>query len=171
MKALKIILGAVAALNLIAVLALKRIDSSGKIVLIGALNTEYIWAIVSFLLWLSVVGIMILFFTEKDEKKKSRSTIAGAVCVLPSLVLTLVMLGGMLSAFAARGDYRRIKSPDGEHYIVRKETSDVFGHKNYKFYIKDKGIVYRYIFDSDEAEPELKWTSSGVKYKKKLYRY
>lgn len=171
MKALKIILGALGAVNLIFLLGLKRVDSHGKKVMLGSLNSEYIFAIVSIFLWLSVVGIMILLFLEKDEKKKQRSTIAGVVCVLPSLVLTLGMLAGMLSALAAKGDYSRIKSPDGEHYIIRKRTDVVFGQQKYNFYIKDSGIVYRYIFDSADPEPELEWKSDGVKFQGELYKY
>jgi heme A synthase len=171
MKALKIVFGAVGALNLIFILMLKRVDSQGKIVMLGSLNSEYLWALTAFLLWSCLIVTAILMFREKDEKKKQRSTVIGAVCAMSGLVVTLVMLAGMLAALSARGDYGRIKSPDGEHCLIRKETDVLLGQTKYYFYIKDSGVVYRYIFESTDPEPELEWTSSGVKYQGELYKY
>ena len=39
------------------------------------------------------------------------------------------------------------------------------------FYIKDSGVIYRYIFDAGNPLPELEWTDDGIIYNGDLYEY
>ena len=83
--------------------------------------------------------------------------------------LTFVL--ATLLIFARFAKPERIKSPDGEHYIVRVETSDLLGHTKYNFYVKKNGVKYRYIFDDDDPDPTLEWNDDGVRHRESFYEY
>ena len=52
-----------------------------------------------------------------------------------------------------------------------RSRPDAYDNTIYKFYIRKYGIVYKYIFSDDSAEPRVEWKSDGVERLGKLYEY
>lgn len=166
---MKIALRVTAILSLIVILVTGEIENTGKLIAIGCLTGTIIRCIALFLLWISVSGLLVMFLREKREKTTVGKTIKAILLALFDVSLTIAVIALLLTIPDWMKKAEKLKSPDGEHYIVRVAHYDLFGHKVYNFYTKDKGIIYEYAFNDDNAEPELEWTDNGVLHRGWLY--
>jgi hypothetical protein len=173
MKAFKTVLKVIAVASLIgAVVSLNVEDGSHK-VFIGDYNIDHIYLLFCFIAWLCLGILLFLYLRKKkDTEEAPKSKVRKVLPVLAAcLEMGLTSTIPMVLLFSDADKQERIKSPDGKHDIVRVEKDDWFGNTKYNFYIKDKGVVYRYIFDSDKPAPKLEWTDDGVIFDNKLYEY
>lgn len=172
MKTFRTALKVIAIAAIAAAMTVSGIEKDGKRIFVGSFSGDHIRCALAAVMWVCVTLLLVMFLKRKPEENerpgKGRKVLA-VIAALFDVGLTLILVNMLI--FAKMRAPERIKSPDGSHYIVRVRTSTLFGHTKYNFYVKDKGVVYRYIFDNDEPDPELEWKSGGVEYRGKLYKY
>lgn len=173
MKVFKTVLKVIAAAALIGAVVVKRVERGSRRIFIGDHSSNHIYLAIYFIAWLCIGILLLMFLREKkntDEAPKSKLRKVFPV-LAACLEVGLTILVPLMLLFRNLDKPERIKSPDGDHYIIRVEKDDWFGNTKYNFYVKDKGIVYRYIFDSDKPNPELSWNDKGVGFNGELYEY
>lgn len=172
MKAFRTALKITAIAAFIGAMTVSGIEKDGKRIFIGNYSDDHICSAFAVVMWVCVTLLLVMFLKRKPEEneppKKGKKVLAVFVALF-DVGLTLVLANTLIFSKSAKPE--RIKSPDGEHYIVRDEKITLFGHTKYNFYIREKGVKYRYIFDNDNPDPELEWKSDGVEFNGKLYKY
>ncbi len=171
MKVFKTVLKIIAVAAIAALMLIAGIEDGGKRVFIGKYTRDHISIALYCIAWVCN-GILLAMFLKKkrspDEQKRINPVLPIAAALAEAGLTVFIIV---VSSF---GDFReasRINSPDRDHYIVRIEDEDWFGNSKYKFYIKDSGVIYRYIFDAGKPLPELEWTDDGIIYNGDLYEY
>ena len=168
MKKLKTALIIVAVLVFSAMIWMIDLDSKARIMVIGRFTSAHFFLLLSLIWFGSVSGLVAIYL---GSPKESRSKVKNAAAVVGTIANVLLGFLALMYAFAVTGgmgNAKKISSPDGEHCIVSIESDDLM---KYNFYVKDKGVIYRYIFDSCSQSPELEWTDNGILYKDELYEY
>ncbi|MBP3747760.1 MAG: hypothetical protein J6I47_09945 [Ruminococcus sp.] len=167
-KALKII----AVVSVAAAMFISGIEKNGDRIFIGRISGDHIRCALAFVTWVCVTILLVMFLKKKPEENAPAKKGGAVIAVFAALFdagLTFVLANLLIFARFAKPE--RIKSPDGEHYIVRVETSDLLGHTKYNFYVKKSGVKYRYIFDDDDPDPTLEWNDDGVRHRESFYEY
>ena len=165
-----------AALTILAQVILYKVQDHRRLVIIGGMTGWELIAVSALGTLLCIGGILAVFAASKAKDGKPRRAYKALIVALGVIVLELpamlYFLITLIDASKAQSGPVRIKSPDGKHFIVR--TSDTAeGHSIYCYYVRERGVVYRPIYDDYDKNFEhgLEWTDEGVIYEGKLYEY
>ena len=171
-----IILCLVAALTILAQVILYKVQDHRRLVIIGGMTGWELIAVSALGTLLCIGGLLAVFAASKAKDGKPRRAYKALIVALGVIVLELpamlYFLITLIDASKAQSGPVRIKSPDGKHFIVRTSASSD-GYPFYHYYVRERGFVYRLIFDEDvkNFEHGLEWTDEGVIYEGKLYEY
>ncbi|HRR76990.1 MAG TPA: hypothetical protein P5191_09305 [Ruminococcus sp.] len=163
-------------LSILAQVILYKVEKGDRLVIIFGMTGVGLITIAALVTAVCIGGFLAVFIDTKGKDGKPRKVYKAVIFTLGMIILWLpaVFYFFIMLICAGRGpsDPKKIKSPDGKHFIVR--TSDTAeGHSIYCYYVKEHGVVYRPIFEDFErkSDPELQWTDEGVIYEGKLYEY
>ena len=164
------------ALTILAQVILYKVQEHRRLVIIFGMTGWDLIAVSALGTLLCIGGLLAVFAASRSKDGNPRRFYKAVIIVLGVIVLELPAILYFLITLidTARGpnDPKKIKSPDGKHFIVR--TSDTAeGRPIYCYYVREWGVVYRPIYDDYDKNFEhgLEWTDEGVIYEGKLYEY
>lgn len=164
------------ALTILAQVILYKVQEHRRLVIIFGMTGWDMIAVSALGTLLFIGGLLAVFAASKAKDGKPRRAYKAVIISLGLIVLELPAMLYFLITLIGAGrlpsEPKKIKSPDGKHFIVR--TSDTAeGRPIYCYYVRERGVVYRPIYDDYDKNFEhgLEWTDEGVIYEGKLYEY
>ncbi len=164
------------ALTILAQVILYKVQDHRRLVIIFGMTGWDMIAVSALGTVLCIGGLLAVFAASKAKDGKPRRAYKAVIISLGLIVLELPAMLYFLITLIGAGrlpsEPKKIKSPDGKHFIVR--TSDTAeGRPIYCYYVRERGVVYRPIYDDYDKNFEhgLEWTDEGVIYEGKLYEY
>ncbi len=161
-------------LSLIGLIVLERVQNDDRIIIIGKVTGYNIELLCSVALYLSILGLLASFLVAVSESKASfkilRTFLVMFAVIFAEIPLTLVLILKLFGLGKMPDDPEKLKSPDGKHCIIKTKAS-VEGCAGAEYYVRDKGVVYRLLFEDTHADTTLEWTDDGVIFDNKLYEY
>ena len=171
-KKAALISGTVTVLSVAVQIILGNLQSGSDLVVIGCFTGYELEPYFALITWISVMVIIAAFLVTPAKYRLAKGVSVPVAVIFVEIPLTFYLLLTIISSYRSPSDPVKLKSPDGKHCIVR--TVDLIaGSEVYSYYIKDKGIIYRHIFDGENSvsDPDFEWTDNGILYKDKLYEY
>ena len=169
-----ILLTIAAALSILMQVVLNKLQTGSRLVIVACFTGYELELFFAAVMWISFLGLLTAFcvYTTNKKHKLARNVITSIAVVFVEIPLTLYLFLLLVSSTKSPHDPVKLKSPDGKHSIVR--TSDwCAGMVLYSYYAKDEGVVYRFLFYSENSvsDPDFEWTDNGILYKDELYEY
>ena len=134
---------------------------------------ENYWALVLLLaavLMLLLLTVLRIRDGRKNGKKRVLPVIAAVLLIVTAgLLAAAVCLPQRLPYHLTKTEY---VSPDGQHMLLRRERTDLFGMSCYVYGMQGSGLRYYDLFDDDSVQiQEPEWTEQGFVYRGSMYDY
>lgn len=161
-------------LSFIGGIALGRVQSDDRMIIIGRVTGYDIEFGCELALYLSILGLLTSLVIAVSESKPSYKTLRTVFTVFGvifvEIPLTILLFILMVDWGRSPDHPEKLKSPDGKHCIIKTKAT-VEGCVGAEYYVRDKGVVYRLLFEDRHADTTLEWTDNGVIFDNKLYEY
>ena len=151
---------------------LANLQKGSKLVIISCFTGYELASYLALAMWIGVMAIITVILVTPAKHKLAKGVLVSVAVIFVEVPLTLYLFLLLVSSTKSPHDPVKLKSPDGKHSIVR--TSDwCAGMDLYSYYAKDEGVVYRFLFYSENSvsDPDFEWTDDGILYKDELYEY